>query len=242
MFWRTATRTPRKVQLESCLCGGGGSHWIDLLRLHTKVKAIFVNLRAISAALNHPEVIKRFKKREWYPGELQKDERSQYTTMALLEMLTGYRAEYVYNNEREPPGVKKEGNWGEYQTGFAEKDKFLEWILGKTRNLPTANWIPTVIKSEDGGLRGVKPFPKGESFKKVYLQDTRAQPAISDGQVAPDFTTEKGRSEAYDRERDYDWLWNTMKWICRIKVSENNMSPLEGTDLFAGYFEATDKS
>jgi hypothetical protein len=171
--------------------------------------------------------------------------------MALLEMLTGYRAEYVYRTDRPPPDVVVEpsANWKEYQTGFTKKDEFLDWILGKSRNLPTANWIPTVMKSKDSGLRGMKPFPKGDSFKNIYLQDTRAQPATqATAQAAPDFTKKQGEGfEAYDRSHSYDELWDDpdkgyIEWISRIKVSETNMSPLEGTDLFAGYFKDTDKN
>jgi hypothetical protein len=209
---------------------------------------MFIVLRAISAAISHPKVIERFQKREWHPYAFEKDKRSQFTTMALLEMLTGYRAEYAYRTDRLPSDVIVEanGNWKEYQTGFTKKDEFLDWILGKSRNLPTANWIPTVMKSKDSGLRGMKPWPKGESFKKIYLQDTRAQPRQATDQAAPDFATQQGDgNEAYDRSHFYDELWDDpdrgyIEWICRIKVSETNMSPLEGTDLFAEYFKATD--
>jgi hypothetical protein len=53
-------------------------------------------LRAIHAAFDNEEVKGRLKDNTWFPETFSS--KSQFTTMAMLEMLTGLKTEYVFRN------------------------------------------------------------------------------------------------------------------------------------------------
>ncbi|GHJ88564.1 hypothetical protein NliqN6_4966 [Naganishia liquefaciens] len=195
--------------------------------------------RALSWAFLHPDVQDRLKTREWWKGELKNQDKSQFTTMAVLEMLTGYRAEYIYKK-----GSDAEKFLGVDDT-LQDKSRFMDWILGdeiddnekKLRNLPTANWNPTIMKSRDTGIRAVKPFPKGANITPqglVALLDTRAS-GYATNVINPN------DPEAVDRHRSYDELFDyvaqdeetqrlSMSWIARLKLEKSNKSPLAGAE------------
>lgn len=192
----------------------------------------------------------RLAKREWWPGlgvgKLDPEAKSQFATMAILEMLTGYPAEYIYKKGSQAELLSHGGsNAGQYEQGVDDtttgKETFMRWILGSERdaqtnqplyNLPIANWNPTVMKSNETGIRAVKPWPGQPIWPNggVALQDTRAP--------GPDFDVRHGDSEAYDRKRSYDELFDyvdqveerkrlSMSWIARLKLDYNNKSPLD---------------
>lgn len=198
------------------LCGGGMSD-----PLYSRCQVVLtantpISYRAISAALAHPKVQARLRQGGRFPGEFKNDERAPMTSMAFLEMLTGYRAEVIYK-----------------EVDSEAKGRFLDWMLGekvddagsKLWNLPTANWNPTVMGSVDTGIRAVKPFPKMDGITptgNVTLQDTRAS--------GPDFTLRaNAEDEAYDRVRTYNEIWDvSLSWAAHLRIKSTFKGPLLG--------------
>lgn len=173
----------------------------------------------------------RLKDNAWYPEKFVSE--NQFTTMAMLEMLTGLKTEYAFKqwDGKFPVQKSEKGNSDEYEQEWnaaGKEDQFStyqEWILGPEHTKPTPNWNPTVIFSQGKRLRAIKPFPKDESFKRVYLQDSRSTkwPYWKYG------TADNGMA---DLLRDYKELWSggddgiPMVWIARLKIDLNNMAPL----------------
>jgi hypothetical protein len=143
----------------------------------------------------------------WYPEKFIP--KNQFTTMAMLEMLTGLKTEYAFKQwggtEIKPSG---KGNVSEYEQEWnpigidPENDdisKFQAWILGPEHTKPTPNWNPTIIQSLDKRLRAVKPAPNspaGESFKYVYLLDSRST-------AWPYYSAAGESSEMADYKKEY---------------------------------------
>jgi hypothetical protein len=112
------------------------------------------------------------KENAWYPEKFVS--KNQFTTMAMLEMLTGLKTEYAFRqwDEKFPVEASGKGKADDYEQEWnapGKEDQFStyqDWILGTGHNKPTANWNPTVIFSQSKGLRAVKPFPKDDSFQE----------------------------------------------------------------------------
>jgi hypothetical protein len=135
--------------------------------------------------------------------------KSQYTAMAMLEMLTGIETEYAFRHGDDRTSVTTNGKDKQQEWKGEDQSKFQAWILGPEHTKPTANWNPTIIFSREGGLRAVKPFANAESFKSVNLI---------------------GASGGFDDKKTYDELWSdkdrAMVWIARLKINLNDMAPL----------------
>jgi hypothetical protein len=187
-----------------------------------------VNFRALHEAFDHEDVKLRLKDNPRCPETFVP--KSQYTTMAMLEMLTGCKTEYVFRrwNTPGPQMIRTgHGNPEEYEQDFTSEEKypaFQDWILGPDdHTLPTPNWNPTVILSIDSGLRALKPFPDnqpGDPFTYLYLQDSRA--------ARWPYDLKQG-DENYDRATNYEVLYSgtvAMVWIARLKIDLDNKAPL----------------
>jgi hypothetical protein len=184
-------------------------------------------LRAIHAAFDKQEVKDRLKENAWFPEKFSS--KSQFTTMAMLEMLTGLKTEYVFRNlGGQNPVVHPsgKGNANEYEQDWTSNDKYpayQDWMLGpNNHDKPTPNWNPTVLFSKDRGVRALKPAPGGESFVHVYMQSSisKAWPYDTGGVAG-----------MHDRRKAYSEIWSStediaMVWIARLKLSHDNMAPL----------------
>lgn len=210
--------------------------------------------RALHEAFDDPAVQQRLKSNAWFPTKWES--KSQFTTMAMLEMLTGYKAEYIFENfpQDQHPHVQTipsgKGNSQEYEQELAvgtSYGEYQDWMLGPgEHNLPIANWNPTVMMTQDTGIRAVKPVAEsspGASLSGVILLDSRAWYPYG-GKNSKD-------DESYDRVRKHDEVWGPeadhMLWIARLKLAPDNKAPLSeaakkvGDDIReTGYFKLDD--
>lgn len=183
--------------------------------------------------------------------------------MAMLEMLTGIKTEYVFRNMGgQNPVVQPsgKGDASEYEQDWTSSDKFStfqDWMLGPEKHTkPTPNWNPTVIFSRDGEVRALKPAPEtlpGDSFVHVRLQDRKriTWPYYVLNSASPG-RAELAGSGTYDWEKTYEEIWSDtdtvgMVWITRLKISHDNMAPLSaapkrvGDEISeSGYFKLDD--
>jgi hypothetical protein len=95
---------------------------------------VLIPQRAIHAAFDTDEVKARLKDNAWYPEAFTN--KNQFTTMAMLEMLTGLKTEYIFRNwGSDYPVIKpsEKENSKEYEQDWTSDDKataFQDWMLG----------------------------------------------------------------------------------------------------------------
>jgi hypothetical protein len=203
---------------------------------------VLIPQRAIHAAFDTDEVKARLKDNAWYPEAFTN--KNQFTTMAMLEMLTGLKTEYIFRNwGSDYPVIKpsEKENSKEYEQDWTSDDKataFQDWMLGPKHTQPTPNWNPTVMLSKDKVIRALKPVAEdhsGISFKEVYLQTPTST-------TSPYYNKEgKGAEKEgmFDKKIEYGKIWSsdwgdTMVWIARLKIDIGNMAPLSAAPKAVG--------